>query len=150
MANDPDRSDPYRVNFDLDLAEIPPGSYLAKVTDLRLATGPSGYAYYDVAFVVQEPREHSGRHINTILSFAPRSLRWTVKRLEAIAGRELPPTSVDLLDDDFRAQFIARLVVLRISSRPDRFGMPQAEVDAIYEVPQGASLQDVGVKEEGK
>jgi hypothetical protein len=60
LTTDPELTDPYTVNLNLELTETPPGKYLAKVVDLRLATGPSGYAYYDAMFVVQEPLQFSG------------------------------------------------------------------------------------------
>jgi hypothetical protein len=120
---------PMEVDFNLDLTAVADGWYLAMVTrmDLAIAKG-SGQPYFRVAFSLDQP----GAGIaETVLSFHPRSLQWTMRRLEAMRGSPLPRGPVNVADPAFRDQFIGRRVKVRVGHRVGYFGYPEAEVVAI-------------------
>lgn len=98
---------PERVDLNLDLTELPDGRYFARVAQVNLAFGrESNKPYFDVEFVIEEPEAYADRSVWSVLSFAPRALRWTIQRLNAIAGYDLPPTKVNVADPTFRDQFV--------------------------------------------
>lgn len=125
--------DPYEV--DLSASDIPPGNYLAVLDDLSVLTSFNGYPYYDTWFTVLAPEEYQGRRVGTTISFHPNSLRWTLQRLEAIAGHALPRERVNVEDEAFQKQFLHRRVRLTIGTRKGYFsGQPEPDVKAIYPV----------------
>jgi hypothetical protein len=124
------------VDFSRDFSEIPSGEYLAELRDLRLSTGPSGNPYYGATFQIVEPSEYFAREVYTVLSFHPLSVRWTVERLTAIAGRAMPQTKVNLEDSAFLAMFLNRRARILVGVGRDKNGREQADVKAIYEAGQ--------------
>jgi hypothetical protein len=68
---------PEEDEFSLDLRELPDGRYLAEVEEITLGTGrESKQPYFNVKFRLLEPDEYLGHNIWSILSFAPRAVRW--------------------------------------------------------------------------
>ncbi len=129
-------SQPAEDDYSLDLRELPDGRYVAEVEEITLSVGrESKQPYFNVKFRLLEPEEYLGHNIWAILSFAPRARSWTVQRLTAIAGHELPQERINIADPAFQAQFIRRRVILRIEASVDLYGTLVPEVAAIYPAP---------------
>jgi hypothetical protein len=128
-----------KVTLDPNLAVAPEGRYLAELVELPVHRGPSDHPYYRATFELLEPEGYVGVRVSTVISFHPNALRWTVRRLETIAGQEIPRTEVDLEDYDFTRLFLNRRVYLTVEHSESHIKgefVVRAEVTAIEEAPQ--------------